>query len=109
MLISERSGFSYTGGALERYRKRADSGREIDLVRCAACGVRLWHEPLSAPELVFIAAGTLHDSSWVVPASHIFIEKASAGAHLHADALCIEGQPTDRHVLFDAFERLYPP
>ncbi|NWH08369.1 MAG: GFA family protein, partial [Alphaproteobacteria bacterium] len=68
MLIAQAGAFAPGGGALARYRKRADSGREIDIVRCAACGTRLWHEPLASPEYVFIAAGTLDDPSWVVPA-----------------------------------------
>ncbi len=30
-------------GATARFRKTADSGREIDIVRCAACGSHLGH------------------------------------------------------------------
>ena len=68
----------------------------------------MWHEPLSAPGLVFIAAGTLDDPSWVVPASHIWVEKASPGVLFQDDAIKIEGQPAQRELLFDAFARLYP-
>ena len=66
MLLAHAADFRHQG-EIARYRKRADSGREIDLVRCANCGVRLWHEPLSSPEFVFIAAGTLDDPTWAVP------------------------------------------
>ena len=37
-------------------------------VRCARCGVRMWHEPLASTDLVFVAAGTLDDPNWAVPA-----------------------------------------
>jgi hypothetical protein len=107
MLVGAREAFAHEG-EVERYRRRADSGREVDVVRCADCGVRMWHEPLSAPALVFIAAGTLDNPHWVVPASHIWVEKASAGAFFQDDAIKIEGQPKEREVLFDAFARLYP-
>jgi len=107
MVLARRAAFVHDGGAVTRYRKRADSGREIDIVRCARCGVRLWHEPQSAPELVFIAAGTLEDSSWVVPTSHIWVEKASPGVVLQDDAVKIRGQPANRQVLFDAFDAAY--
>lgn len=107
MVLGARETFSAGSGDTARYRKRADSGREIDIVRCAVCGVRLWHEPLSAPSLIFIAAGTLDDSSWAVPTSHIWAECASPSVLLQDDALIVEGQPKDRQALFDAFDRIY--
>lgn len=107
MLLAERKDFSYQGETA-RWRKRADSGREIDIVRCANCGVRLWHEPLSAPEYVFIAAGTLDDPSWAIPTSHIYAEKAVPDTAFAPDALVIDGPPADRQLLFAAFARVYP-
>jgi hypothetical protein len=107
MVMTERAAFRHEGGRIERYRKRADSGREVDIVRCENCGVRLWHEPLSAPNFLFVAAGTLDDSSWAVPTSHIWIEKASPGVAFEDDALKVEGQPTERQMLMDAFARVY--
>ena len=108
MLLAHSADFSHEG-ATARYRKRADSGREIDIVRCANCGVRLWHEPLSSPEFVFIAAGTLDDPSWAVPANPYL---DGAGRRQRAfRARCapvIEGQPQSRQQLFDAFSKLYP-
>jgi len=106
MLLAHRAMF-HTEGAIQVYRKRADSGREIDIFRCAHCGTRLWHEPLSAPALVFIAAGSLDDASWAVPASHIWIEKASPGVIMQDDAVKLEGQPAQREALMDAFARIY--
>ena len=106
MIVSQRGAFSHTG-AVEHFRKPADSGREIDVVRCTRCGTRLWHEPLSSPALVFVAAGTLDDPSWAVPTSHIWVEKASPGVMMQDDAVRIEGQPAERQLLFDAFHAVY--
>lgn len=107
MLIGERAHFSHTGETAV-FRKRAESGREIDIRRCAQCGTRLWHEPLSAPQFVFICAGTLDDTSWTTPTSHIWIELADPAVGMAADAVRAEGQPVDRQVLYDAFDRAYP-
>jgi hypothetical protein len=107
MLLAERGKFMQEG-ATERWRKRADSGREIDIVRCAQCGVRLWHEPLSALNLVFIAAGTLDEPGWAIPTSHIWTAKAAPGIAYQDDAILVEGQPTDREQLMRAFTRIYP-
>lgn len=95
-------------GATARFRKTADSGREIDIVRCAACGTRLWHEPLSVATLTFVAAGTLDDAAWAVPTSHIWAERGNGAMPPAADALVIEGPPADRQALWDRFARLYP-
>ncbi len=89
MVLAHRAAFT-AEGETQIWRKRADSGREIDIVRCAACGTRLWHEPLSSPALVFVAAGTLDDASWVVPTSHIWIEKASPGVTMQVDTLKVK-------------------
>jgi hypothetical protein len=107
MVLALRDGFVHERGDVLRYRKRADSGREIDIVRCAACGIRLWHEPLSSPHLVFVAAGTLDDSSWAIPASHIRVEKAAPGVRFEGDAITVEGQPSNRKILMDAFAKIY--
>jgi len=109
MLVAERSAFSHNGALLTRFCKHADSGRRIDIIRCAACGVRLWHEPRSNPELVFIAAGTLDDPSWITPTSHIWTRSAAPGILLHEDALHCEAQPETRQMLFDSFTRIYGP
>ena len=108
MILTSRDALSHNDGKLDRFRKRADSGNEVDIVRCAACGVRLWHEPLNAPQVVIVAVGTLDDSSWAVPTSHIFVRSVSPGVVIQDDALVLQGGPTDRNVIFDAFNRLYP-
>lgn len=96
-------------GDFVRFRKTADSGRHIDIARCAACGTRLWHEPLAAPELVFVAAGTLDDSSWAVPTSHIWTSRAASDFPFETDALVYPFAPGDRQTLWDNFTKLYGP
>jgi hypothetical protein len=107
MVLAAREAFVHEKGDVFRYRKLADSGREIDIVRCAACGIRLWHEPLSAANLVFVAAGSLDDASWAIPASHIWVEKAASGVRFEDDATTVEGQPSSRQMLMDAFSKIY--
>ncbi|MEQ1866640.1 MAG: GFA family protein [Micropepsaceae bacterium] len=107
MVLGERAAFVQERGTVERFRKRADSGKEIDIVRCSVCGVRMWHEPLSAPTLVFVAAGTLDDPCWVVPTSHIWAKRASPGVVFQDDALIVDVGPLNRQDLFDAFQRVY--
>ena len=107
MVLSARAAFSSRGDVV-KYRKKADSGRELDICRCQTCGVRMWHEPLSAPNLIFVAAGTLDEPSWVIPTSHIYVERVSPGVEMAGDALQVNGQPPNREVLMEAFSKAYP-
>ena len=105
VITAPREAFQHLTGEVQRFRRTAQSGRQSDVVRCATCGTRLWHEPLAFP-VVTIAAGTLDDPSWVVPAHHIWVEKASPAAIMQDDALKIEGQPP-REAQIAAFNKLY--
>jgi len=107
MIMAERRAFLRETGDVDRYTKRADSGRDVDIFRCAKCGTRLWHEPHSAPNYMFIAVGTLDDPSWAIPTSHIWVEKASPAVSFEDDAIKVTGQPADRQTLIDAFARAY--
>ncbi len=97
----------HESGALDRYRKTAESGRQVDIARCAACGTRLWHQPVSAPEYRFIAAGTLDDASWTVPTSHIWAKTRAPDVVIVADALVFDGPAPDRQLLWDRFAEVY--
>jgi hypothetical protein len=108
MLLARNEDFSAVGET-HAYRKRADSGRELDIQRCAKCGTRMFHHNLASNTLVFISAGTLDDTSWAVPTSHIWVEKISPGVAMQDDAIKVVGQPADRQVLMDAFAKVYGP
>jgi hypothetical protein len=107
MLIGERAHLDHSGET-HTFRKRAESGRELDIHRCAQCGTRMWRHPLAAPQFIFVCAGTLDDMSWTTPTSHIWVELADPGVGFAPDAVLIEGQPVDRQALYDAFDRAYP-
>ena len=106
MLLASNEAFSSTGET-QSYRKRADSGRELDIYRCSRCGTRMFHHNLASRALVFITAGTLDDPSWAVPTSHIWVEKISSGVTMQEDAIKVVGQPADRQILMDAFAKVY--
>ncbi len=107
MLLARSAHFAHDRGETQRWRKHAESGRLIDIVRCVSCGVRLWHEPLSAPEYVFVAAGTLDDPSWAVPTSHIWTRSALPAAPIPDDVWTCERSPAHRQLLIDAFDKAH--
>jgi hypothetical protein len=91
-----------SGGARDRFIRTGGSGNAIPIERCAACGTRMWHLPEVAPDLVILCAGTLDDSRWAIPTSHIFIEYAAE------DAIAVEGFQTTRPALWARFSEIYP-
>lgn len=96
------------GGARDRFVRTGGSGNAISVERCAACGTRLWHLPEAAPDLVIVCAGTLDDSTWAIPTSHIFIEFSAADAVAAQDAIAVEGFQTTRPALWARFSEIYP-
>ena len=105
MVGMRREAFAATG-AIDQYVKTADSGRTMDIVRCASCGTRLWHEPHHAPMLSFVAAGTRDVSVWAIPTAHVWADRASS-ASFAPDSVQVAGQPEGREALFDSFRRIY--
>ena len=93
MISAARDALEHLSGEVQRFRRTGESGRQSDVVRCAVCGTRLWHEAQAFP-VVIVAAGTLDDPSWAMPASEIWVEKASPAATLQADSHKFTGQPS---------------
>ena len=100
----DRGDFHHEQGEIATYRKRADSGREAAYHRCSACGTRLWHEPLTASAWIMVAAGTLDEPTWVVPAAHIWVSRAAPSACIPDGVARWENGPADRAELVAAFE-----
>ena len=99
--------FVHEQGEVQSYRKRADSGREADYFRCVKCGVRLWHKPLTLPQLTFVAAGTLDDPGWAIPVAHIWTSRAAPSAHFPEGVATWESHPPDRLEAIRIFEKIY--
>lgn len=95
-------------GAFHAFRRTGGSGNQISVERCTECGSRMWHLPDAAPDLVILCAGTLDDSTWAVPTSHIYIEDAADDVAIASDALFVEGFQTTRQALWDRFSEIYP-
>ncbi|MEX1252022.1 MAG: GFA family protein [Hyphomonas sp.] len=102
-----RGALEIRGGARDRFVRTGGSGNAIPIERCAACGTRRWHLPEVAPDLVILCAGTLDDSRWAIPTSHIFIEFAAADAVAAEYAIAVEGFQTTRPALWEKFSEIY--
>ena len=65
-------------GRLKTYHDKGDSGQPVLRNFCPECGSPITSDVAVMPELTFIKAGTLDDTSWVDPKMHIYCDSAQS-------------------------------
>src|ERR1039457_6580624 len=63
-------------GRLKTFHDTGDSGQPIERNFCPECGSPITSDLAVMPELTFIKAGTLDDTSWLDPKMHIYCASA---------------------------------
>ena len=102
-MVVNKGDIHLTKGTLVGFDKAAASGRTVRMLGCAACGTKIWNEPLSAPHLIIMKPGTLDDASWARPVGNIWTERALPWAEIDWSHPHFPGQPADRQPLFEAY------
>jgi hypothetical protein len=74
--------------------RMSESGKQRQGWFCPDCGVRIWHGTDGSAE-INIKAGTLDDTSWLVPAGHIWCSSKQPFMKISEDELRYDAQPTD--------------
>ena len=87
------SDFRILQGEPKGWRRASPSGTPVISRSCADCGTRLYGERDRRPEVVNLRAGTLDDTSWLVPAAHFFMRSAQPWLQPAPGAACFETQP----------------
>ncbi len=86
LVIPHRT-FELTAGALKTFTTEADSGRIKVCAFCPDCGVRIYNQTSA---LTSIKAGTLDDTSWLIPDACYWITSKQTWLPLPADLPCYE-------------------
>jgi hypothetical protein len=63
-------------GKLKTFCDTGDSGQVVERNFCPECGSPIISNVAVMPELTFIKAGTLDDTSWLDPKMHIYCDSA---------------------------------
>ncbi|MDF1607940.1 GFA family protein [Hoeflea sp. YIM 152468] len=79
---------------LHRISRTSETGKQRQGWFCPQCGVRIWHGTAGSPE-INIKAGTLDDTSWLIPAGHIWARSKQPFIQIADDELQYQTQPTD--------------
>lgn len=100
---TRRAHVELMSGELRSYDNTSDSGRVIRMHSCRTCNTRLWNEPLSAPDIFVVRAGTLDDLDWAVPVGNIWTDSRAAWAEIDPQQINFPGQPPSREPLYAAW------
>jgi hypothetical protein len=101
-------GFRITAGEPKAWRRLSPSGGEVASWFCGECGSRLYGERKSRPQSINVRAGTLDDTSWLVPSAHMFMRSAQAWVVPAAGAECHETSPPDFRPLAEKWRAIWP-
>lgn len=79
-------------GPVRTFTRKADSGHDNTGTFCPGCGNRIYNETTRTPGLAVLKPGTLDDTSWVRPASFIWLKSAQGWVPLPEGVRAVEGQ-----------------
>ena len=87
--------FHILQGEPKGWHHTSPKGVQVTSRFCGDCAARLYGERAGRAEVVNLRAGTLDDTSWLVPAAHMFMRSAQAWVRPAEGGECYETQPSD--------------
>jgi hypothetical protein len=92
-------------GTLHQWSRKTEFGTVSETAFCPVCATRIWHTRPNA-EFCHLRAGTLDDTSWLVPAAHIWTRSRQPGVHIDPDALVYPMNPDGLDAIIARFARM---
>ncbi|MGB8399424.1 GFA family protein [Bradyrhizobium sp.] len=100
--------FRILRGEPKGWHHKSPSGADVTSWFCADCGARIYGERTGRPDSINLRAGTLDDTSWLVPAAHMFMRSAQPWVLPAAIAECHEIVPDDFRPLAAKWRAMWP-
>ena len=100
--------FHILQGEPKGWRHASPSGVAVTSWFCGDCGGRLYGERAGREEIVNVRAGTLDDTSWLVPVAHMYMKSAQPWVLQAANAACHEIGPADFQPAARAWRAMWP-
>jgi hypothetical protein len=98
----------FVKGTPKGWHHLSPSGVPVVSWFCADCGARLYGERSGRPDSMNLRAGTLDDTTWLMPAAHIFLKSAQPWLQPPADAECYDIGPDDFRPLAAKWRAQWP-
>jgi hypothetical protein len=100
--------FHILQGEPKGWRHTSPMGVAVISWFCADCGGRLYGDRAGREEIVNLRAGTLDDTSWLVPVAHMYMRSAQPWVLPAANAECHDVGPDDFRPLAEAWRAMWP-
>jgi hypothetical protein len=100
--------FHILQGEPKGWHHLSPSGVQVTSRFCGDCGARLYGERAGRAEIVNLRAGTLDDTTWLVPAAHMFMQSAQPWVSPAANVECHEAQPANFGASMSAWRAMWP-
>lgn len=94
-MVVPRNSIELMSGEPASYHAALLDGRVKQGKLCAACGTRVWGEPVKRPGIAIVQPGTLDDPSWVKPVAHIWARSAQPWVVFPPGARVFQTAPED--------------
>jgi hypothetical protein len=99
--------FRVTRGEPKAWRRIGATGVQSTYWFCGGCGGRIYGERDVRPDIIAVRAGTLDDTSWLLPVAHVFMRSAQPWERIPDNAECFETVPKDFWALSDKWQQLW--
>ena len=86
-VVVPASTVTFKGDSLASFTYKGGSGKSVSRKFCRNCGSSLASEAELLPSALVLRAGTLDDTSWVMPTTHIWTDSAQAWVHIDPGAV----------------------
>jgi hypothetical protein len=93
-------------GELATFARQGASGSKLFGDFCPACGVRLFHRREAYGGHVSLKAGSLDDTSWLIPSGHIWTRSMQKWGAIGEEELSYDRQPEDFGALTQRWLRM---
>ncbi len=93
-LFLDKEALRLTKGEVKIFRRTADSGRNILVGFCPECGTQIYGQPEWRPDTTVLKPGTLDDTSWLKPDTHIWTGRKQTWVTIPEGTEIHEGQPS---------------
>jgi hypothetical protein len=100
--------FHILRGDPKGWHRTSPTGLAVTSWFCGDCGGRLYGERAGREEIVNLRAGTLDDTTWLVPVAHIFMRSAQRWVVPAANAECHHTGPDDFRPLAERWRAMWP-
>jgi hypothetical protein len=81
------------GGTLKTFKDMGDSGKPVLRKFCGNCGTPIASQLDAMPELAFIKAGSLEDTSWLSPSMEIWCDSSQPWVKIDGTRQLVKRNP----------------